>query len=642
MPHPINPRLFGFNSIVGPILAIPYDDPGLMQAAQALHLGVLRYPGGTVANYWNMSSGQFADGIIGAPGAWAGGENARNRAFPVDTFTPSEYMRGLGSVPKASPVWDLNVGIGGGGDPIDVPARNVADPPSQLNLLKRLGVPVEFVELGNEHALSDHGLDEYISAVRPIVNRTRQLFPDARVAVIGCWGLNWSPCAARLRQEFDLNLFDAVTAHEYWPGQPRINRAATDLERRSVTLAAIRPKLEGWEAKVTRDISPRVPIWFTEVNWGGFWEGGGAWLSEDHGGIRGLTWAAYVLAAMEVTATAQAAGRSGIDAVLWHSLFHQPSVLWSKWSGCVLLPDTPDDGPWCSAPPRSCSSTPSGRAHGVSVDAVAQVFAHFAHVALAVGHINFTVIEGLSQAAIPAGVAAWSGGGKCVMAVQFDGNPTGADVVALNVCPSAINVLAWPLTFAASMSTVTYQGLAADSPIAPWVNLSSIGSLRSPPWVNGPLSPMLSTGLPTALPAISLTFVSARASFPPSPPPPFTPSPLPPAHPSPLPLSPPFAPSPLPSSHPSPLPLSPPFAPSPLPPSHPSPLPLSPSAPPAPSPSPFVPCDVSGDCPDGMHCHTSERRQLVWERHRTRRSNLRALLFGRVPSRLGACISESL
>ena len=209
------------------------------------------------------------------------------------------------------------------------------------------------------------------------------------------------------------------------------------------------------------------------------------------------------------------------------------------------------------------------------------------------------------------------------MAVQFDGNPTGADVVALNVCPSAINVLAWPLTFAASMSTVTYQGLAADSPIAPWVNLSSIGSLRSPPWVNGPLSPMLSTGLPTALPAISLTFVSARASFPPSPPPPFTPSPLPP-------------------SHPSPLPLSPPFAPSPLPPSHPSPLPLSPSAPPAPSPSPFVPCDVSGDCPDGMHCHTSERRQLVWERHRTRRSNLRALLFGRVPSRLGACISESL
>ena len=346
-PTPINPRLFGFNTILGPVLAVPYDDTGLMEAAQALNVGCFRYPGGTVANYWNMSSGRFADDIIGEPGEWAGGEAARNRAFPVGTFTPSNFMRGIGGLAKGSPIWDLNVGVHDSD-------RNIADPASQLNLLHELGVPVENVELGNEDVMGLQGLDAYIEAVRPIVNRTRALFPDAHIAMIGCWGLNWDQCAPRLRQEFEEHtLFDAVTMHDYYPSASMVNRAGTDIERRSVTLAAIRPWLAYRESQVSADISPSVPIWFTEVNWAGFWDSGGVWLSESHGGIRGLTWAAWesgcvsnyssqseraflttshrwhvlqqVLAAMEVTAAAQAEGRVGIHgAGILESLPHSP------------------------------------------------------------------------------------------------------------------------------------------------------------------------------------------------------------------------------------------------------------------------------------------------------------------------------
>ena len=281
-------------------------------------------------------------------------------------------------------------------------------------------------------------------------------------------------------------------------------------------------------------------------------------------------------------------------AVLWHSLFHQPSVAWSAWSGCVLLPDTPQNGPWCSPPPRTCSSTPNGHAGGVAFDAVAQVFAHFARVALGVGHTNLTVIEGLSDASVPSGVAGVIGSWpKCVMAVQFSGNPDGVDLVALNVCPYAANVPAWPLTAAEVTSAIVYRGLASDSPASPWANRSSIGNLCSPPWTNGTLEPTLSAALPAALEAISLTFVSSReiaSCSPPTPPPPLRPPSTPPSS---VPPGPP-PPSPPPPSSPPPYPSPPP--PNPQPPSPPPPSPPPPSPPPPslrplpPPPSRSVPC----------------------------------------------------
>ena len=150
------------------------------------------------------------------------------------------------------------------------------------------------------------------------------------------------------------------------------------------------------------------------------------------------------------------------------------------------------------------------------------VFAHFAHVALGVGHINLTVIERLSDASVPGGVAGVIGSWpKCVMAAQFSGNPGGGvDLVALNACPYAANVPAWPLTAAEVTRVITYRGLASDSPASPWANRSSIGNLCSPPWTNGTLEPTLSSELPAALEAISLTFVSSRKMAPCSPPPP--------------------------------------------------------------------------------------------------------------------------
>lgn len=58
---PADARLFSYNTVLGPILQIPYDNKGLIAGIEALGLGSVRYPGGTVADYWSMAKGNYID-----------------------------------------------------------------------------------------------------------------------------------------------------------------------------------------------------------------------------------------------------------------------------------------------------------------------------------------------------------------------------------------------------------------------------------------------------------------------------------------------------------------------------------------------------------------------------------------------------
>ena len=53
--------VFGHNNIVGPIYVTPYDTPALIEGAKAMWSGQLRYPGGTVANYWHWPDSTYSE-----------------------------------------------------------------------------------------------------------------------------------------------------------------------------------------------------------------------------------------------------------------------------------------------------------------------------------------------------------------------------------------------------------------------------------------------------------------------------------------------------------------------------------------------------------------------------------------------------
>eukprot|EP01043_Picozoa_sp_COSAG02_P068685 COSAG02_NODE_11494_length_1714_cov_0.957895_1_plen_489_part_00 len=470
----LNPRFFGFSTYLGPIVNLSYSDRSVLRVARTLRIGSLRYPGGSTANSWNLSAGRWVPGH----GDWAAGPTAAAGSYanntallPEGTFTPKAFMDGIGSTLQAPPIWNLNL-------------VSLRDPPSQLDALKEMAVPVEMVELGNEDA--DQGgkprgqgdPSSYLRSAVPVVARTRALFPGATISVIGCFGDPWAPCAVQLKAAFEGSprLFDAVTIHQYSPSNATIiARGKSDGTRRAATLMSIPPSLRQLEHKVSSTISPHAPIWLDEFNWGGDW-GNVTWPGEGHGALRGLVWATYVLSAMQITADAQAAGRSGFESLDYYSLFFQPNNSWSRWASCAFVPNAAD--------------TPGE----VRFDGVAQIFAHVTSVVWR--HKNVTLIPSVAEQS-----------GDCLLGARFSslGGPTPTDTLVLNMCDEPQPL---PSSVAAEASSWHfYSGF--DN--AGWVAADNIRSLDTPPWENGPLTVHSRPFGPGAtVPAISLSIFEAK------------------------------------------------------------------------------------------------------------------------------------
>jgi len=177
-----------------------WTDAGMDAGLAALRPAVLRYPGGTVANYWDWRTGQ-----VGASGAGAGvpfiAALARGGP-PRAANTPATFMAACDPI-GAQGVWVLNLLVGDRDDQIAL-----------LLAAQAAGAQVGAVELGNE-----------LYSTLPEV-RARFPTPEAYVAEAGAW-------AAALRKVF-----------------PGVRCAAVALGRQPAEDDAER--LHGWDAGLAR------------------------------------------------------------------------------------------------------------------------------------------------------------------------------------------------------------------------------------------------------------------------------------------------------------------------------------------------------------------------------------------------------
>ena len=67
-PVPVDPYLFGLNTLLGQIDNLPFEDPALLRAARTLGAGAFRWPGGGLADSWSLVDGRYDDH---AKSAWA-------------------------------------------------------------------------------------------------------------------------------------------------------------------------------------------------------------------------------------------------------------------------------------------------------------------------------------------------------------------------------------------------------------------------------------------------------------------------------------------------------------------------------------------------------------------------------------------
>jgi len=396
--HSKSPNIFGLNQVVGPAFQIDYHEPALIEAAKIMNVGSLRYPGGTVANYWYIPNATFglpchhegktshASGDEGV----AGRHDKCNKKANVDRFngysaqgkqTMRHFYEGFGmaspTAEQKGPLWAINM--------LSVEREKVVEQIYYLsNMSTYFGIPVEFIEFGNEIFISSHYGDffpnatSYWNAVSDGVALARVLLPHAKLAT----PIGYKFCKGHEDQEdgWDLELaqfahmFDALAIHDYTACYQSIDEGPyADLDQRRQALLAwgsgVAIKHHNLLRRVFPNDADRLEFWVTE--WGTT-----AWVGNpfmtipemnmsttdfQRTGYSGIFAASYLLAAL-APASAWTSRTTMMD---MHTFVSDDSTGYGAESAQIML----------------ANDTQPGQVKG-RVCAMAQIFSHLAELTL--------------------------------------------------------------------------------------------------------------------------------------------------------------------------------------------------------------------------------------------------------------------
>lgn len=256
---------FGFNaeSLVLPIDARLMDSRALDSKQAVMPGAILRIPGGTPSQWIDWRTGRLID----APGS---------PFSTVDQDGSALTLRGWASIVHrtgATPLWDLNV-----------LTSNLSDQLAMLRAAQKLGLPVRYVELGNElwdpeapYVARYPTGASYGTAMNPWITAIHRQFPRAVIAVSGADEsdpqlngggpryLAWNQSLlSTVRGE------NAIAIHPYW-SLPDLQPPGSNVE---ATLTAGQTAWVGFAKSL--DTLPRgLQVWLTEWNQTGRFTSGG-------------------------------------------------------------------------------------------------------------------------------------------------------------------------------------------------------------------------------------------------------------------------------------------------------------------------------------------------------------------------------
>jgi hypothetical protein len=186
--RPLSPAFFGLN---GNNLqsSLRWDEPDLDAALASLRPGVLRYPGGTLGNYWAWRAGWFQPN-----GPWPGDTGAPQIDNSLTPYSVALQRSG------AQSLFVLNMLTIDGrlATSADSPAM-IQDQVALLQAAASAGISVKRIELGNEFYLAGpsagaHGSEyaarfpsaaAYAQEANAWISAIHAAFPNAQVAAVG-------------------------------------------------------------------------------------------------------------------------------------------------------------------------------------------------------------------------------------------------------------------------------------------------------------------------------------------------------------------------------------------------------------------------------------------------------------------------
>eukprot|EP01079_Euglenida_sp_SAG-EU17-18_P001055 gene1055-2632_t len=377
------------------------DDTAAARLADTLHLGALRYPGGTMSNIWDMEAGRYTP-----KEAWQ------------DQPGYSEFGPFADDLPTQV-IWDLNVY-----------SLNSSEACDRIRHIASLGLPASaqvcgyspphlppgvyptgwvsdastlMLEMGNEFNFATQGgskfpnFSRYIAEISPVIACARMqslamAFLPLALAIPLCMEIlpgtpsgaaRTPPSRATPGLREHLHLFDAITMHEYSPSTTQVN-ALPEEDRipyvasySYVALKAMSAQLLPWAgqypfcdlavgslgvASVRRDAcgirlaapsaqpphcpapikgNATFPIWATEYNYGLMAD---VFLPElEHGALHGIFHVSRVMAAVSQSEQYQA--------MIFQTLVHPdpppPNHIFHKGTAIALLAEAPDRPDLC-------------------------------------------------------------------------------------------------------------------------------------------------------------------------------------------------------------------------------------------------------------------------------------------------------
>lgn len=240
-------------------VAEPYDKTSVSNAVASLAPGTIRYPGGAISNYWDWQTGSLnqppatTTTVTGKTKA----EQGRQRTYGFTLST----LKQLTGVTGAVPIFDLNV-----------MTSTLEDQLQMLRTAAQMGLPVRYVELGNEFYLSNSNYVDafptaasYADMVASWAPALRDAFPNAQIAAVASVSTTtpreqgWNSTLLSIAGN-DIN---AVTLHDY----PGTHTSANTPPSPEALLAEASIEWQPVE-NIINSLPSHLSVWLTEYNLG--------------------------------------------------------------------------------------------------------------------------------------------------------------------------------------------------------------------------------------------------------------------------------------------------------------------------------------------------------------------------------------
>ena len=246
-----------------------WHDQKFWNSVNKLNPRMIRIPGGSVSNYWNWQKGGLIEDISSLPDGLPRFMTNKDRQYTASKL--KDFYAGF-ETNALTPLFVLNM--------------LTSDLKSQLKMLQTardLGMPVKYVELGNEFYFGTKNYrkmfprpQDYAKTANQWVSAIKQEFPEAEIAVIGVGSRGKNSLGRRYKWNEEiiattLPLADAITIHKY-PSNGLANRKIST-EKYPYFLKEDIPFIlgepfESWykTSNTIRDFPENKKIWVTEYN----------------------------------------------------------------------------------------------------------------------------------------------------------------------------------------------------------------------------------------------------------------------------------------------------------------------------------------------------------------------------------------